>query len=179
MGKRGIPPTVDWTKVNWSKQDIVLAEDLGLSRERIRQMRKVLRKPKPKHERCRRISAYIKLSKVKTIKLTLKQIAKKYGYTEGHVRNVLERLGKGFFPEDRRTNGKYEWASITKKQWQSLTDREIAVKLGVENPAVVTLWRIRHDIYKKPRRTLVEKSVEQAPVRTQKKRKLVCRVAKK
>ena len=43
-----------WSKVDWSKQDVELAEDMGRSRERIRQIRQRLGAPQLAHPRRRR-----------------------------------------------------------------------------------------------------------------------------
>lgn len=37
----------DWAKVDWKLQDIILSKQLGVSRERVRQVRRRLEKPDP------------------------------------------------------------------------------------------------------------------------------------
>jgi len=43
-----------WVAVDWSKQDIVIAEEMKVSRERVRKVRQILGAPKPKMARRRR-----------------------------------------------------------------------------------------------------------------------------
>lgn len=140
---------IDWGSVDWVKQDIVIADGLGVSRERVRQVRKELGKAKPENSRKHRDSLLIKLASIDTTDKTLEDISFKMKYTTGHVRNALVQLGKVWKKEDRRFGGKYHWEKITSEQWQSLTDKEIAKRLRVKNPAVVTLHRMRHGIKKR------------------------------
>lgn len=195
MSKRGSRPLVDWASVNWREQDIVIAEKLGVSRERVRQVRNdniayvlgvpakelravlsdfLYKTPKilsrmetgeekdmlekklarvarllPSASRCRRHSAFSLVRKMDTQKLTLRDISKKTGYTVGHVRNVLDELHRGHKREDLRSRGKYKWDSISEEQFYSLTDNDIAKRLGIKNPGVVTLRRIRKHLLKR------------------------------
>lgn len=140
MAKRKL---IRWGTVDWSLQDIVIAEKKGVSRERVRQVRRDLGEEKPDRSRCRRESAYKFIKKLDTPTLTLREIEKKTGYTSGHIRNVLEKLELSCRFEDLRRCGKYKWDTVEEKDYYLLKDWETAKRLGIKNPGVVTLHRIR------------------------------------
>jgi hypothetical protein len=148
MGSRGMKSEIDWEKLDWKKQDVQLAKENGVSRQRANQMRKELKKRKAVHKRYRMVSAYSKLLTLNTSHMTLEELAKKFNYTEEYIGAVLERMGKKHKPNDRRCIGGYDWGSITLHQFQTLTDKKIADKLGIKFPCVVAMHRKRRKIKK-------------------------------
>ncbi|MEJ1401119.1 MAG: hypothetical protein RPU41_10445 [Candidatus Sedimenticola sp. (ex Thyasira tokunagai)] len=46
---------------------------------------------------------------------------------------------------------KYDWSSVTDKQWRSMTNPEIARMLGIENKARVSGYRTRKGLPSAPR----------------------------
>ncbi len=67
-----------WDNVDWAKQDIALAEELGVSRERVRQKRNALGKLKPESHRKHRISVSVQYAGSPIVK-EAEFISKKYG----------------------------------------------------------------------------------------------------
>lgn len=51
IDQRGQASAVDWSSVDWTQQDTAIAENIGLSRERVRQVRKKLGKPPSPYHR--------------------------------------------------------------------------------------------------------------------------------
>lgn len=49
-------PVYDWSKADWAKRDIEIAELLGCSRERVRQVRRALGHPDPPRKRHHRVT---------------------------------------------------------------------------------------------------------------------------
>jgi hypothetical protein len=74
-----------WSKVDWSKQNVVLAAETGLTQERIRQIRIRVGAPKSPHQhRCRRTHLRIQWAKDNLDKLkglTWAELRQKYGLT--------------------------------------------------------------------------------------------------
>jgi hypothetical protein len=142
-----------WSAVDWKKRDVDIAEEMGVTRERVRQVRKDLHKPKSPLWHKRIATSKMAILQTDTAKMTPKQVAKSVGCGTIYARQVLDCAGKAYVkPPDGRRQWKYDWNSVTKEEWTGLTDAQIAQKLGVKNPAVVTQWRIRKGITKPDRR---------------------------
>ena len=135
--------SVDWTTVDWNLQDVVLARQLGRTRERVRQVRKQLGKPRPDeyHKRTSG-SARLKLAKEATEVVSLPMLAKMTGCSQQRVACVLKTLGKGY---KRRPNGRarYDWTRFP-AGWYAMTDKAIGAVVGASNPAIVAQYRKRH-----------------------------------
>jgi AraC-like DNA-binding protein len=138
---------VNWGTVDWNLQDIEIARQHGISRERVRQVRKKMGVGKSPRFHCRRDSMLSTLRDMDTSGLTLEQIAEKAGCSEGYALQVLRREKKAFVKVDRRVGGKYDWDSA---DW-SKSDEEVARILGVKNSGVVTQYRRRKGIVKRKR----------------------------
>ena len=69
--------TIDWDHCDWAKSDTALAEEIGRSRERVRQMRQVLGKPaskdkhKPRHSVANDFSRWAEANRQRLDDLTL------------------------------------------------------------------------------------------------------------
>jgi hypothetical protein len=143
---------VNWSGVDWAKRDVDIAKEKGCSRERVRQVRKDLGKPKSPLWHKRVGTAFEAIDGMDTSGMLPRQVAKEAGCSEAYALQVLRELEKDHEkPPDGRRKWKYDWASVTDSEWQELTDVEVAEKLGVPNPAVVTQWRRRKGIVKKSR----------------------------
>jgi len=93
-----------------------------------------------------------RLRELKTKNLTASQIAKRLSCGESYVIQTLRRLGKSFISVDNRFRTKYAWPDRRDPIWKVLTDREMAEKLGIWNPQLVTGRRIRKKIPKLKKR---------------------------
>ena len=143
----------NWNDVDWLMQDIRIAEVLGCSRERVRQRRKELSKmPSPSHHvRCPNATE-VEIGNMDTSEMTAYEIynslknnvyAGKNAINYG-IKKTLKKLNKPYIKVDKRKITKYDWK---KADW-TLTDKEVALKLGVNNPGCVTCYRIRHGVRK-------------------------------
>lgn len=149
--------SIDWGTVDWDLRDVDIANLVGCSRERVRQVRKEQGRGRSPLWHKRVGTSYDVIEAMDTSSMTPEQVAKEVDCSEAYVLQVLRSLGKKFVkPPDGRCKHKYAWDSIKPREWQELTDAAIAEKLGVENPAVVTQWRRRKGIVKKKKSTEVE-----------------------
>jgi hypothetical protein len=130
-------------KYNW---DIVIARGLGCSKQRVNQRRKEFGKVNGPNYRKHKVHLFNKLLEMKTEDKTLEEISRVIGYAPISIRNILDEHKKGYIFIDRRKGGKYAWDTA---DW-TMTDKEVAYKLGVPNWAVV---------YQKRRRLGVTKNV--------------------
>ena len=132
---------IDWSKVDWKRQDIEIAHGLGCSREAVRQAR-----PEGSvadHPRQRTIpTALARLKAMDTSKMTLEQAGGLAMCEPRHAGRILRKLGKTYVRKPKG-NSKHDWGRFP-ANWKSLTDKEIAMVVGVEDPAVVAQWRNRH-----------------------------------
>lgn len=134
---------VNWQVVDWSKQDVELAVEHGISRERVRQVRQAQGGGKPVGYRKRTAdTAEDKLVGIETSDKTLPELATLVGCNCRRVAVLLRGMGKSFL---RRKNGKakYDWSKLP-EDWESRSDKELAKLMGVGNSAVVATWRHRH-----------------------------------
>jgi hypothetical protein len=99
-----------WSKVDWSKQNCELADEVGLSRERIRKIRQRLGAPKPTHlhRRIRKSAQALQWAKDNLEKLkglSLSELGRKYGLSRWQGSAVYQFL-KPFLRNGRR---KHRW----------------------------------------------------------------------
>ncbi len=141
MNKNG---QIDWSRADWTLQDVVLAAQRGCTRERVRQVRKALALGvrADRHRRRTVPTATARLTVMATEGITLPDLAKLAVCGEQHAAFVLRQAGKTF-KRRPRGNARYDWSKIP-KNWSSLTDKQLAVLVGVGDPAVVAQWRNRH-----------------------------------
>lgn len=138
---------IEWAKVNWDKQDIVISVEAGCSREAVRQARVRLSAGQSDTPRQHRADSAVKrLSKVDTSVMTLPELMKVGKCHTNQVMVALKQLGKDY---KRRPRGSpvYDWTKFP-QDWAKQTDKEIAILVGANNPAIVTQWRIRHGYIK-------------------------------
>ena len=101
-----------WYKVEWSKQDVELADELDRSRERIRQIRQELGAPQPAHPRRRRRTvAALKWAKDNLDKLrglSGAELKRQYGLDAPWRKGSLYRLLKPVL-RDGKLIRKHRW----------------------------------------------------------------------
>lgn len=149
---------VDWEQIDWDKQDVVLSREIGCTREAVRQARNRMGKSKSKNAKLHTVkSAVLKLKDIDTAKKTLDELSKIAECHGSRVSVILKSLGKSF--KRKRTNKSYDWDKFP-KNWESLTDKEIAVLMGVKSPSLVAQWRNRHGYAKRPIKPVVSQRKE-------------------
>ena len=99
-----------WSKVDWSKRNIELAEEIGLSRERIRKIRQQVGAPKPTHRnrRKRKAAQALQWAKDNLEKLkgvSIAELGRKYGLSRWQGSAVYQFF-KPFLRDGRR---KHRW----------------------------------------------------------------------
>jgi len=99
-----------WSKVDWSKQNCELADELGLSRERMRKIRQQVGAPKPTHlhRRIRKSAEALQWAKDNLDKLrglSWAELRRKYGLSRWRGNAVYQFL-KPFLRNGRR---KHRW----------------------------------------------------------------------
>ena len=101
-----------WSKVDWSKQNCELADEMGLSRERIRQIRQQVGAPKsPHHLRMRKTAAALQWAKDNLDKLrgwSGAELERKYGLSPHWQHGPLYQFLKPFLRNGRRIR-KHRW----------------------------------------------------------------------
>ena len=138
----------DWASTDWTEQDIALAEELGVSRERIRQKRKELGKPRAINHYQRRVSYKKKFLELDTADKTVKEIAKILGCTTYSVYDLAGKSNKSF---KRVLSCDYDWDSLDREAYETLPDKEIVKILGIAGKKSynqVIRWRLKHGIHK-------------------------------
>jgi len=101
-----------WSKLDWSKQDYELADEMNLSRERIRQIREELGAPKATRHRWRRKTAQAflwandKLDQLKGMSAT--EVERKYKLSRHWRQGPKHRFLEPFL-RDGRINRKHPW----------------------------------------------------------------------
>ena len=134
---------VDLEKVDWLRQDVVLASELGCSREAVRQARVRMGAGLAATPRKRTaMTAEDHLAGMDTDGLTLPELARIVGCHERRIVIVLRLLGKGY-KHRPRGKARYDW-TLFPTDWETKTDKDLAVIVGADNPAVVAQWRNRH-----------------------------------
>lgn len=135
----------DWGRVEWNKQDVVIARELGCTRERVRQKRILMGKGKSEHHHEHGSIFKQKVKELDTTSLTINDVVTRVKCSKAYAINMLNKLGKDYNKVDGRRGGKYDWG---KANW-ALKDWENAEILGVPNPSTVTQHRRRLGILKK------------------------------
>ena len=137
---------VDWAMVDWSKQDIELSERLGVSRERVRQVRPFGVKPSEYRHR-RGVTSTERIGVMDCSGKTVEEVARSAGCGAAYAGVALRKLKKDYrrLP---RGNPRYDWGLLP-ENWKDLTDKALADIVGALNPAVVTQWRVRHGMRKR------------------------------
>jgi hypothetical protein len=104
-----------WTKVDWSKQNCELADETGLSGERIRQIRQQLGAPKPTHpDRKRKTRQAMQWAKdnLEGLKgLTPEELRRKYGLSRHWQSGPLYPFLKPFL-RDGGLKRKHPWGRM-------------------------------------------------------------------
>jgi len=139
---------INWDQVDWLKQDIVLSRELGCSREAVRQARIRLKGGSPvSFHGWTGETIKNKLVDIDTTLYDISQLADKLGASKRHVATVLRELGLSCksLPNG---NSVHDWSKLPVDWWKK-TDKELAVIIGVDSPAVVTQWRFKHGLNKK------------------------------
>jgi hypothetical protein len=101
-----------WSNVDWSKQNCELANERGLSQERIRQIRQQLGAPQPNHPGRQRVTAEVlqlakdNLDKIKG--LSWADVERKYGLASHWRRSSPHEYLKPFL-RDGRLKTKHPW----------------------------------------------------------------------
>jgi hypothetical protein len=138
--------------VSWADRDVDIAKAVGCSRERVRQARVELKAPRSPRARRRMGTTADKIAAMDVSRMTPLDIASETGCTPAYARMVLKAGGRPHLrPPDGRRKWKYRWGDVTPAMWRDMTDAAVAEVLGVGSPAVVTQWRRRRGIMKKPR----------------------------
>ena len=133
---------VNWEDADWTKQDVVISRDLGCSREAVRQARiRFDIEPSVNYRKKTYPTTESKLLKINTKKFTIAELSKMIGCHEHPLMAVLRKIGKSCKKSPRK--GVHDWSKFP-ELWYLSTDKELAVLIGIENPALVTQWRIRH-----------------------------------
>ena len=123
-----------WSKLDWSKQDVELADEMGLSRERIRQIRKQVGAPEPTHHRRSRKTAQAlqwakdKLDKFKG--LSAAELRRKYGLSRYWQTGLLYQFLKPLLRDGRR---------IRKHPWDLMNFR-------LPNRGLERIWRLPYNL---------------------------------
>ena len=119
-----------WSKVDWSKQNCELADEIGLTTERIRQIRQLIGAMQPKHpSRRRKIAATLQRAKdnLDEIKgLSAAEVERKYALSRSWRNGPLHRFLKPFLK-----NGRF----IRKHPW-NLMD------FGLLNCDLERIWKL-------------------------------------
>lgn len=129
---------VNHKTIDWSKQDIVLAEENGISRERIRQLRKSLNKPKSlKHRQKRNSEGYnMNWSQVDWT-MSNSKIGRLFGMSSEIVRLKRNTLNIPPFVYPTKVNWRYiDW---------SASNKAICEKYGV---SLISVYRWRQKLNK-------------------------------
>ena len=139
---------IDWGSVDWGKQDVEIAALMGVSRQRVGQVRPAGTSAKEYRQR-RGVTAEQRIAKMLTEGKTLGEIAKAAGCGEAHARVALNEAGKEY-RRLQKGRPKYDWSRFPMEgwRWTEMTDKAIAALVGASSPAVVTQWRIRHGMRK-------------------------------
>jgi len=138
--------TRDWSRVDWGRQDVEIAAEMGVSREAARQ-----RRPEgvvaARHRQRTVATAEARIEAMDTSAMTLDRVAALAGCSRKHALRVLSGLGKAY-SRLPRGNARYDWGRFP-ADWMGMTDKQIAVVVGVGDPAVVTQWRNRHGYHRR------------------------------
>jgi hypothetical protein len=119
-----------WSKLDWSKQDCELAAEMGLSGERLRQIRQQLGAPKPTHPHRRRTTRqaleWAKDNLDKLEGLSWAELQRKHGLTNYWRRSPLHSFLRPFL-----RNGSH----ARKHPWDSMN-------FSLPNGDLARMWRL-------------------------------------
>lgn len=139
-----------WLGVDWSKPNQRIANELGVTYERVRQVRAKLGKPKLENQsRVASRERRERLKQLDTSRMTLTEIADEIGVTKATASELLHELGRtatnGGWRTERKgplpSRWKYDWDSV---DWENEYNSEIARRFGCK-PEQVTMFRKRHN----------------------------------
>jgi hypothetical protein len=119
---------VDWESLDWTKNNAALAREVGMSRERVRQVRIELGKPVSTGRAMGKALLKERVLACYSPELTLAEIAEKSGVSRDTARCALKEVGK----KAKRSVRKYDWLAV---DWAKI-NVEIARELGVTEPYV-------------------------------------------
>lgn len=131
-------PKRDWEAVDWTKQDIVIADELACTRERVRQKRRALGEPDPERKLLRRNRLEDRLLQLDTSDMTIREVADAIGASYDHA---CKLLGENQLPHrfEGLVNERLE--EIKALHAEGLTDYAIAKRLGLMAGTVSTKLR--------------------------------------
>jgi len=139
---------INWDKADWTKQDVELSVTYGVSRERVRQVRAEKGKSNPARYRRRvEVTAGDRIAAMDTEGKTVIEVAKAAGCGIGFARATMKRNRKDY-KRMPKGNARYDW-TLVPSNWEELTDKVIAGMVGASSPAIVTQWRVRHNMRKR------------------------------
>lgn len=129
-----------YANVDWSKNDPEIAKEVGVTKQRIHQVRKERGIPRAKKK-----TMVDKVLEVYEPGMTYKDLAEESSLTEVQVRNAMYKASEidGFNPEiklrngDQGNHGQYDWDSV---DWANEKNTEIAERLGC-HPVTVSFRR--------------------------------------
>lgn len=124
----------DWFQADWTKSNQEIAEDLGVSRERVRQIRDKYGIPKVNAMRAgrdERVAEAVRLAATRTAR----EIAQALGVSVETARGYLRQEGVRAKRSKRSKQPcKYPWDDV---DWENKYDSEIARELGCSSVAVL------------------------------------------
>ena len=143
---------VNWGTVDWSLTDAEIGRRVGRTRSWVGQVRSRLRIPRSPAWHCPFATARRLIEAMSdTVSMTPGQVAGAVGCSQEYAEQCLRALGRPYLRRPGRPlHQKYDWGSVTPEQWKSMTDKQVARMLGVSNVAVVSQWRRRNGIRKRP-----------------------------
>ena len=140
---------VEWGEVSplmWLKQDVEIAQELGVSRERVRQVRPKGSVPQGYRRRTGG-TAWQRIAAMDTKGKGMREVAEAAGCGVAHAGVAMRAMGKGY-ARMPKGNARYDWGLLP-PGWRGLTDKELAGVVGASSPAVVAQWRLRHGMRKR------------------------------
>ena len=136
----------DWGKADWSMQDVTIASLLGVSKERVGQVR-----PKgsvsANYRRRTGVTAWQRIMAMDTSGRTIRDVARSVGCGAEYAGMAL-RKGKKPYRRLPKGNARYDWG-LMPANWRELTDKAMAGMVGTSSPAAVTQWRLKHGMRKR------------------------------
>ena len=132
-------PDPKWDAVDWSRTNKEIAAELGVSRQRVDQIRR--KRGRPRSSGVHNPALMRSIGELADT-LTPRLIARRLGVRVGTVYRYLQRAGVKAVDArkaPRRAAWKYDWDSV---DWERETNTEIAARFGC-SVAVVTKFRKR------------------------------------
>jgi hypothetical protein len=142
-----------WKEADWSKTDTVLGKEFGRSRQRVHQIRRREGYPASEDKGRQFGTGREKIEELDCKGMTAAEVGEKCGVETAWAEQVLDELGKEYKKVDgRKLRSRYDWGSVTAREWYELQDKEIAAKLGIDCYPMVGQYRRRKGILKGSRR---------------------------